>query len=164
MITFIEFVQPRWLPKQCLCTPGPLVVTNMRLSSLLSFVRRTYANLVRQAKSKQKILDKMYEAGLTKPVQHRATFTFQFPDCDKLPPPVLPFVDVSFSYSGKEEDMLYRVILFAAISIIHALHTFCAKDLMRCSMLSMEILHPALPVLSATRHTDDPRQRAARRN
>lgn len=51
----------------------------------------------------------MYEAGLTKPVQHRATFTFQFPDCDKLPPPVLPFVDVSFAYSGKEEDMLYRV-------------------------------------------------------
>ena len=70
---------------------------------------RTYANLVRQAKSKQKILDKMYEAGLTKPVQHRASFTFSFPDCDKLPPPVLPFVDVSFSYSGKEEDMLYRV-------------------------------------------------------
>jgi ATPase subunit of ABC transporter with duplicated ATPase domains len=28
----------------------------------------TYANLVRQAKSKQKILDKMYEAGLTPPV------------------------------------------------------------------------------------------------
>lgn len=25
----------------------------------------TYANLVKQAKSKQKILDKMYEAGLT---------------------------------------------------------------------------------------------------
>ena len=71
--------------------------------------RRTYANLVRQAKSKQKILDKMYEAGLTKPVQHRASFTFSFPDCEKLPPPVLPFIDVSFSYSGKEEDMLYRV-------------------------------------------------------
>ena len=74
-----------------------------------SWMRRTYANLVRQAKSKQKILDKMYEAGLTKPVQHRQTFTFQFPDCDKLPPPVLPFIDVSFAYSGKEEDMLYRV-------------------------------------------------------
>ena len=64
---------------------------------------------MRQAKSKQKILDKMYEAGLTKPVQHRASFTFSFPDCEKLPPPVLPFIDVSFSYSGKEEDMLYRV-------------------------------------------------------
>ena len=40
---------------------------------------RTYANLVRQAKSKQKILDKMYEAGLTKPVQHRATFHIPVP-------------------------------------------------------------------------------------
>lgn len=83
-----------------------------------SGVCRTYANLVRQAKSKQKILDKMYEAGLTKPVQHRATFTFQFPDCDKLPPPVLPFIDVSFAYSGKEEDMLYRVSRWSATSAL----------------------------------------------
>jgi hypothetical protein len=39
----------------------------------------TYANLVKQAKSKQKILDKMYEAGLTQPVQKERTFEFQFP-------------------------------------------------------------------------------------
>lgn len=64
---------------------------------------------MRQAKSKQKILDKMEAAGLTKPVTHQRTFAFSFPDCEKLPPPVLPFVDVSFAYSGKEEDMLYRV-------------------------------------------------------
>jgi hypothetical protein len=69
----------------------------------------TYANLVRQAKSKQKILDKMEAAGLTPPVKRERTFTFSFPDCDKLPPPVLPFQAVSFAYSGKEEDMLYRV-------------------------------------------------------
>ena len=69
----------------------------------------TYSNLVRQAKSKQKILDKMEAAGLTKPVRRERTFVFTFPECDKLPPPVLPFVDVSFAYSGKEEDMLYRV-------------------------------------------------------
>ncbi|GAQ87542.1 abc transporter [Klebsormidium nitens] len=72
----------------------------------------TFANLVKQAKSKQKILDKMEAAGLTPPVQRRRTFQFRFPDCDKLPPPVLPFVDVSFSYSGKEEDMLYRNLEF----------------------------------------------------
>jgi hypothetical protein len=69
----------------------------------------TYANLVRQAKSKQKILDKMEAAGLTKPVVHHKTFSFTFPECEKLPPPVLPFVNVSFAYSGKEADMLYRV-------------------------------------------------------
>ena len=33
----------------------------------------TYSNLVKQAKSKQKILDKMYEAGLTPPVVRAAT-------------------------------------------------------------------------------------------
>ncbi len=69
----------------------------------------TYSNLVKQAKSKQKILDKMEAAGLTPPVQHESTFHFQFPDCDKLPPPVLPFQDVSFAYSGQDKDCLYRV-------------------------------------------------------
>lgn len=72
----------------------------------------TYANLVRQAKSKQKILDKMEEAGLTKPVQRERTFQFSFPDCDKLPPPVLPFIQVSFAYSGKPEDYLYQDLEF----------------------------------------------------
>ena len=68
----------------------------------------TYSNLVRQAKSKQKILDKMYEAGLMPPVRKERNFNFDFPDCEKLPPPVLPFVNVSFSYSGKKEDYLYE--------------------------------------------------------
>ncbi len=35
-------------------------------------------------------------------------FNFDFPDCDKLPPPVLPFTGVSFSYNGKKEDYLYE--------------------------------------------------------
>lgn len=39
----------------------------------------------------------MYEEGLTKPVQRERTFQFSFPDCDKLPPPVLPFINVSFA-------------------------------------------------------------------
>ena len=68
----------------------------------------TYANLVRQAKSKQKILDKMEADGFTKPVVRERTFEFKFPECDKLPPPVLPFIDVSFAYSGKIEDCLYQ--------------------------------------------------------
>jgi len=72
----------------------------------------TYANLVKQAKSKQKILDKMYEAGLTKPVAKDHTFAFRFPDCEKLPPPVLPFIDVSFGYSGNPEGYLYKNLEF----------------------------------------------------
>ena len=72
----------------------------------------TYANLVKQAKSKQKILDKMYEAGLTPPVRKERTFQFSFPDCEKLPPPVLPFIDVTFAYSGKPEEALYKNLNF----------------------------------------------------
>ncbi|KAK6199467.1 ABC transporter [Scheffersomyces amazonensis] len=68
----------------------------------------TYANLVKQAKSRQKILDKMEADGLIQPVVPDKVFTFRFPDVEKLPPPVLAFDDMSFSYSGKPEDNLYE--------------------------------------------------------
>lgn len=68
----------------------------------------TYANLVKQAKSRQKILDKMEADGLIQPVVPDKVFTFRFPEVEKLPPPVLAFDDMSFSYSGKEEDNLYE--------------------------------------------------------
>ena len=32
----------------------------------------------------------------------------QFPECSRLAPPVLPFDEVSFSYSGKAEEFLYE--------------------------------------------------------
>lgn len=68
----------------------------------------TYANLVRQAKSRQKILDKMEADGFIQPVVADRVFTFRFADVDKLPPPVLSFDNVTFSYSGNPEDDLYR--------------------------------------------------------
>ncbi|KAK6463561.1 ATP-binding cassette protein [Scheffersomyces coipomensis] len=68
----------------------------------------TYANLVKQAKSRQKILDKMEADGLIQPVIPDKVFTFRFPEVEKLPPPVLAFDDMSFSYSGKPEDNLYE--------------------------------------------------------
>lgn len=67
----------------------------------------TYSNLVKQAKSKQKILDKMEAAGLTEPVIPPPQFKFTFTPCALLPPPVMSFSGVSFSYSGKPEDYLY---------------------------------------------------------
>ncbi|KAK3262280.1 hypothetical protein CYMTET_28853 [Cymbomonas tetramitiformis] len=73
----------------------------------------TYANLMKQAKSKQKILDKMYAAGLTEAVVSSKTMKFSFPECGKLPPPVLPFADVSFSYSGTDNDLLYHQVNLA---------------------------------------------------
>ncbi|KAG9068778.1 hypothetical protein KI688_011063 [Linnemannia hyalina] len=68
----------------------------------------TYANLVRQAKSKQKIIDKMEAAGLVEKVDPPMLFKFKFSDTDKLPPPVLAFDDVGFAYSGNIKDALYR--------------------------------------------------------
>ncbi|GIZ47443.1 hypothetical protein CKM354_001053400 [Cercospora kikuchii] len=72
----------------------------------------TYANLVRQAKSRQKILDKMEADGFIQPVAHARVFTFRFADVEKLPPPVLSLDDVTFSYSGKKEDTLYENLDF----------------------------------------------------
>ncbi|KAL5389005.1 ABC transporter ATP-binding protein arb1 [Paraphaeosphaeria sporulosa] len=72
----------------------------------------TYANLVRQAKSRQKILDKMEADGFIQPVIPDRVFTFRFADVEKLPPPVLALDDVTFSYSGKPEDNLYENLDF----------------------------------------------------
>ncbi|KAF9116605.1 ABC transporter ATP-binding protein arb1 [Mortierella sp. AM989] len=68
----------------------------------------TYSNLVRQAKSKQKIIDKMEAAGLVEKVDPPIQFKFKFSDTDKLPPPVLAFDEVGFAYSGNMKDALYR--------------------------------------------------------
>jgi len=76
----------------------------------------TYANLVRQAKSKQKILDKMEEAGLTEKVEEEKGFSFEFLDCEKLPPPVVDIVDLTFAYSGELVDALYKKVNLAVHS------------------------------------------------
>ncbi|KAK8041170.1 ABC transporter [Apiospora phragmitis] len=68
----------------------------------------TYANLVRQAKSREKQKQKMIEAGLIEKVVDDREFKFRFAEAEKLPPPVLSFDNVTFSYSGKPEDDLYR--------------------------------------------------------
>jgi ATP-binding cassette subfamily F protein 2 len=68
----------------------------------------TYANLVRQAKSRQKILDKMEADGLIEKVVKDHVFTFRFNDPEKLPPPVLSFDDVAFAYDGNIEHALYK--------------------------------------------------------
>ena len=72
----------------------------------------TYANLVRQAKSRQKILDKMEADGLIEPVVPDKVFSFRFPEVERLPPPVLAFDDISFAYDGKPENNLYEHLNF----------------------------------------------------
>ncbi|KAG1721263.1 P-loop containing nucleoside triphosphate hydrolase protein [Suillus paluster] len=72
----------------------------------------TYANLVRQAKSKQKIIDKMEAAGLIEKIEAPRPLRFHFEDIRKLPPPIIAFDEVAFSYSGKSEDYLYKKLSF----------------------------------------------------
>jgi len=67
----------------------------------------TYSNMVKQAKSRQKILDKMEAAGLTEKVMEEFKFVFDFPECGRLAPPVLSFIDLGFAYSGQKKDLLY---------------------------------------------------------
>ncbi|EIN11118.1 P-loop containing nucleoside triphosphate hydrolase protein [Punctularia strigosozonata HHB-11173 SS5] len=72
----------------------------------------TYANLVKQAKSKQKIIDKMEADGLIEKIEKSRQLRFHFEDIHKLPPPILAFDNVAFSYSGKKEDYLYQNLSF----------------------------------------------------
>merc|ERR1712166_108238 len=80
------------------------------IAHLQEFIRScgTYANARIQAESKQKIIDKMKEAGLTEKPEEDRTYNFSFPDSEKISPPVLAFHDVSFSYSGNKCDHLYE--------------------------------------------------------
>ena len=76
----------------------------------------TYANLVRQAKSRQKILDKMEADGFLEMPFTEPLFRFKFPDAGDLAPPLISFSEVAFSYSGKKEDYLFNDVSFGVHS------------------------------------------------
>merc|ERR1719199_110741 len=84
------------------------------IAHLKEFIRScgTFSNLRKQADSKQKIIDKMKEKGLTEKPLPDQQFMFHFPDSEKLPPPVCAFDDMSFSYSGLKKDYLYTNVSF----------------------------------------------------
>ena len=54
----------------------------------------------------------MEAAGLIEKVDNLRPLRFNFEDIRKLPPPILAFNDVAFSYSGKKEDYLYEHLSF----------------------------------------------------
>jgi ATP-binding cassette subfamily F protein 2 len=90
----------------------------------------TYANLVRQAKSKQKIIDKMEAAGLIEKIDHGKPLRFNFEDIRKLPPPIIAFDNVAFSYSGNKQDYLYEKLSFGIEYVL---------------LLSPSLLSPSFP-------------------
>lgn len=68
------------------------------------------AKLAKQAQSKEKQLEKMYAAGLTKPVKQETSLKMKFHDPGEIPPPVLQLQDLSFGYPGS--DWLYENVDF----------------------------------------------------
>jgi len=79
------------------------------MEKLETFVRVNKANgVAASAKSKKKVLEKVSAEAVERPRLREQTLKFTFPECTRLAPPVLPFDGVCFSYSGKEEDYLYK--------------------------------------------------------
>lgn len=69
------------------------------------------AKLARQAQSKEKTLSKMVAAGLTEKVTSDKTLSFDFPECGKVPPPVLMVQHVSFRYAD-DKPLIYKDLEF----------------------------------------------------
>lgn len=79
------------------------------MEKLSNFVRVNKANgVATSAKSKKKVLEKVQDEAVAKPRLREPTLVFEFPECARIAPPVLPFDAVSFAYSGKQEDNLYE--------------------------------------------------------
>jgi ATP-binding cassette subfamily F protein 2 len=54
----------------------------------------------------------MEAAGLIEKIEKPKPLNFRFEDVQKLPPPILAFDEVAFSYSGRKEDYLYTKLSF----------------------------------------------------
>ena len=54
----------------------------------------------------------MEAAGLIEKIEMPKPLRFNFEDIRKLPPPILAFNDVAFSYSGEKKDYLYEHLSF----------------------------------------------------
>lgn len=73
----------------------------------------TFANLVKQAQSRQKILDKMAADGLIKMPYVEPSFRFRFPEVNcPTSAALVSATDISFSYTGKKEDYLFNKVDF----------------------------------------------------
>jgi len=73
------------------------------------------AKLARQAKSREKQLNRLEEGGLTEKVVQEKVFTFRFLPCNDIPPPVLMFDSVTFGYNSSR--MIYDTPLSFGIDL-----------------------------------------------
>ena len=75
----------------------------------------------------------MEAAGLIEKVETPRPLRFNFEDVRKLPPPIIAFTDVAFSYSGKKEDYLYEKLSFG----IEYVASFRSPNLRNLALLSV---------------------------
>lgn len=62
--------------------------------------------MVRQAQSREKLLQKKLEAGLTSKPEEMKMYDWSFPDAGQLPVPVLAIENLSFAYPNS--NLLYE--------------------------------------------------------
>jgi ATP-binding cassette subfamily F protein 2 len=67
------------------------------------------AKLAAQAKSREKALSRMQERGLTEAVVTEHVKAIPFPDCGKLPPPVMQFTMVTFTYNPEIKPLFTKL-------------------------------------------------------
>jgi len=67
------------------------------------------AKLARQAKSKEKVLNKMVEKGLTEKIVADKVYKLCFEPVGFLAPPIMSFTDVTFTYPGQKKTHLQKV-------------------------------------------------------
>jgi len=63
------------------------------------------AKLARQAKSREKVLNKMVEKGLTEKIVSDKVYKLTFEPVGFLAPPIMSFTDVSFTYPGQKKPI-----------------------------------------------------------
>lgn len=83
------------------------------ISEIKDFIARFghgTVKMVRQAQSREKLLQKKLEAGLTEMPEADPEYDWTFPDAGQLPVPVLSIENVSFNYPGGKE--LYSKVDF----------------------------------------------------
>lgn len=70
----------------------------------------------------------MEAAGFIEKVMEPRALYFNFEEVRKLPPPIIAFNDVSFAYSGKMKDALYKDLSFGIEYVLSAISMLVELD------------------------------------
>lgn len=109
------------------------------------------AKLVRQAQSREKLLQKKLDAGLTPLPETDPEYDWSFPDAGELPVPVLSIENVSFAYPGGKDlytnvdfgvDLQTRVALVGPNGTLLKVEGKRFSPMIQCSYLYFRLQEP----------------------